>query len=254
MLRVRERSEDESLLGETRMKQKDSINRRSMLKTAGACVGLGLAATGCSPAVDKPGRAKPPPAFNNADFYGADGKFNLDAAKEGYITLMKYHGYPVYKGMKEQLWTTDYGTGQITKIGLAARMWVNNEPHRYMLMDLFLLPNQMLPEHWHIESDKNPAKLEGWLIRHGLSHVVGEGEANLGKEVVIPQCHMNGTATVEHEVICGPGDFVALNRATARHWQYAGPEGAIITEVANVHTDKAVRHSDQAINDNFLGV
>jgi len=33
----------------------------------------------------------------------------------------------------------------------------------------------------------------------------------------------------------------------------AGPEGAIITEVANVHTDNAVRHSDRAINDNFLG-
>jgi len=58
---------------------------------------------------------------------------------------------------------------------------------------------------------------------------------------------------VRHEVIARAGDFVPLNREGARHWQFAGPEGAILTEVANVHTDSAVRHSDPAINDNFLG-
>ena len=122
-----------------------------------------------------------------------------------------------------------------------------------MLMDIYLVPGQMLPEHWHEASDKNPAKLEGWLVRHGLSHIVGEGDPNLGPDVVIPKCHMNGTATVNHEVAAGPGDFVPLNREKARHWQFAGPEGAIITEVANVHTDSAVRHSDKALNDHFLG-
>lgn len=230
------------------MNRKKGVSRRSMLKTAG--LGLCLAATGC----DTPATTKPAPmAFDNADFYDASGTFKVDAAKDAYITLMKYHGYPVYKGMKENLWASDYGTGQFTKLGLAARMWVNNEEHRYMLMDIFLLPNQMLPEHWHLKTEKNPAKLEGWLIRHGLSHVVGEGEPNLGPDVVIPKCHMNAAVTVEHEVICGPGDFTPLNRETARHWQFAGPEGAIITEVANVHDDSGVRHSDPAINDNFLG-
>jgi hypothetical protein len=36
------------------------------------------------------------------------------------------------------------------------------------------------------------------------------------------------------------------------HWQLAGPEGAIITEVANVHTNSGVRHSDPALNAFFL--
>ena len=40
----------------------------------------------------------------------------------------------------------------------------------------------------------------------------------------------------------------------SKHWQVGGTEGAIISEVANVHTDAAVRHSDRAINDNFLGI
>ena len=70
---------------------------------------------------------------------------------------------------------------------------------------------------------------------------------------MIPKCHMNGTVSVKHEVVAGPGDFVPLNREGAHHWQLAGPQGAILTEVANVHTNSAVRHADPAINDHFLG-
>ncbi|MCX7044773.1 MAG: hypothetical protein NTX50_04695 [Candidatus Sumerlaeota bacterium] len=192
-------------------------------------------------------------SFDNASFYDAGGKFNTDKAKDAVIAVMKYHGYPVYNGIREKLWVSDYGAGQFTQLGLAAVMWKNNEEDRYMLMDIFLLPNQMLPEHWHLDGDKNPAKREGWLIRYGLSHVVGEGEDNLSKTIVIPKLHCNGTVSVRHDVIAVPGDFVPLNRVGAHHWQLAGPEGAIITEVANVHTNDAVRHADKALNDNFLG-
>jgi len=191
--------------------------------------------------------------IDNSFYYDKDGKFNEDKAKDAYIALMKFHGYPVYKGMRKELWVSDYGTGQFAKLGLGARMWKNNVKDRYMLMDIYLMPNQMLPEHWHLKGEDNPAKLEGWLIRHGLSHVVGIGEPNLSKEVVIPKCHMDGKATVEHATICGPGDWAELKEVGTRHWQYAGPEGAILTEVANVHTGSAVRHSDKALNDNFLG-
>lgn len=198
-------------------------------------------------------RQKSAIAFDNASFYGKDGKFDVEKGKDAVLALAAHHGYPVFPGMRERLWVSDYGTGQFTKLGLAAFMFKNNEEDRYMLMDLFLMPGQMLPEHWHLDSDKNPAKREGWLVRWGLSHIVGEGEPNLGAGVVVPACHMNGTVTVKHEVVAGPGTFVPLSRVTSRHWQLAGPEGAIITEVANVHTDSAVRHSDSVINDGFLG-
>jgi D-lyxose ketol-isomerase len=123
-------------------------------------------------------------------------------------------------------------------------------------MDLFLLPGQMLPEHWHLDSEKNPAKREGWLVRYGKSYVVGIGQENLADypQILIPPCHMGGTVTTKHVVEATPGTFVSLAEVKTRHWQYGGPEGAIITEVANVHTDSAVRHSDQAMNDYFLGV
>jgi len=147
---------------------------------------------------------------------------------------------------------SDYGTGEFTRLGLAAYAFVNNEEDRYMLMDLFLLPHQMLPEHWHLDGGKNPAKREGWLVRWGKSHIVGIGEPNLSKEVVVPKCHWGGKVTTRHEVCAAPGTFVPLAKVYSRHWQFAGPEGAIITEVANVHTGPAVRHSDPAINKRFL--
>ncbi len=236
------------------MKDNNAMNRRSMLKAAGAVAGaaaMGATAMG-QEAQQRRRRPRPSIKFDNASFYGADGEFDVEKAKDAIITLCRYHRYPIFPDLREKLWVSDYNTGQFTKLGLAANMFVNNVEDRYMQMDLYLLPGQMLPEHWHLEGEGNPAKREGWLVRHGLSHIVGIGEPNLSKEVVIPKIHMNGTATTMHETIATPGVFVPLAEVATRHWQFAGPEGAIITESANVHTDSAVRHSDKALNDFFL--
>jgi hypothetical protein len=182
--------------------------------------------------------------------YYKDGKFDVEKGKDAVIALMKHHGYPVYPGIREKIWVSDYGLGHFTEVGLAAVMWKNNAEDKYMLMDLFLMPGQMLPEHWHLDGEGNPAKREGWLVRWGQSHVVGEGEPNL--TIKVPAIHNGGKVTVEHDTVANPGDFVPLNRVTAHHWQMAGSEGAIITEVANVHTDSAVRHLDKVMNDYFL--
>jgi D-lyxose ketol-isomerase len=214
-----------------------------MLKTAGVAA-VGLSAQVCSAATKQRRAKKAKLQFKNASFYDASGKFMPEAGKDAYITLMEYHGYPVYPDVREKLWVSDYGTGQFTKLGLGANMFVNDEKDRYMVMDLYLLPNQMLPEHYHVSTDKHPAKMEGWVVRHGLSYVYGEGEPTPNMKAVVPKCHMNGTVTVSHEVILHPGQFTPQVRATARHWQYGGPEGAILTEVANVHADSGVRHSD----------
>jgi len=195
------------------------------------------------------------PDFNNADFY-VDGVFNVDQAKEAIMTLAEYHNYPLFPEFKENLWVSDYGTGKFTELGLAAYMFKNNETDQYMLMDLFLLPSQMLPEHWHLDGETNPAKLEGWLVRNGMSYIVGSGDDNLADfpQIKIPDCHVDGTVTHKHVVAAKPGSFTPQDVVYAPHWQWAGPEGAIITEVANVHTNEAVRHSDQAINNHFLGL
>ena len=235
------------------MENENTISRRAALKTAGC--GLGLAAVVAGEAA----HGKPPKGdgkqlieFRNEDFYDADGSFSVDKTKKGILRLCKYYNYPVFPGLEENLWVSDYGTGQFAKLGLAAYIFVNNVEDRYMMLDMFLLPGQMLPEHWHVEGEGNPAKREGWLVRWGVSHIVGIGEPNLGADVVIPKCHWGGKVTTKHEVIAKPGTFVSLAKVGTRHWQYGGPQGAIVTEVANVHTSSAVRHTDPALNEYFL--
>ena len=229
------------------------MDRRTLLKAAGSAAGLAaVGAVGGSATAAADGE-KGKISFENKQFYGSDGKFDEEKGKDGIVALCKYHGYPIFPGFRDSLWVSDYGTGEFTKLGLAAYMFMNNEEDRYMLMDLFLLPGQMLPEHWHLDGETNPAKREGWLVRWGASHIVGIGEPNLPPEVVIPKFHCGGTATTMHEVYAQPGTFVPLAKVGTRHWQYGGPQGAIITEVANVHTDSAVRHSDPALNKFFLG-
>ncbi len=229
------------------------IDRRSLLRKAGTVAGATMiAATAGAAAAQTKTASRRKLRFKNETFYGADGQFDVEKGKDAIIALCKHHGYHVFPELREGLWVSDYGTGQFTKLGLAAYLFVNNEEDRYMLMDLFLLPGQMLPEHWHLDGGENPAKREGWLVRWGASHIVGIGEPNLAEGVVVPKCHMGGKTTTEHETLATPGMFVPLAKVLSRHWQFGGPEGAIITEVANVHTNEAVRHSDPAINKQFL--
>ncbi|MDR0871691.1 MAG: hypothetical protein LBN39_12960 [Planctomycetaceae bacterium] len=194
------------------------------------------------------------PSFGNAQFY-KDGKFDENAAKDAVIALCRYHRYPVFPDFKEKLWVSDYGIGKFTEVGLAAIMVANNrrEGSSYMLQELFLLPNQMLPEHWHVKggADKDgPQKDEGWFVRYGRSYVIGEGEPNLPPEIAVPASH--GDVTVKHAVVADPGTFVPLGPLGSHHWQFAGKEGVILSEVANYHSNACVRHQNKTANDTFL--
>lgn len=222
------------------------ISRRNILKTAGIA-GAGLAMAGCAAMGGKCGCRKRKLQFDNAWFYDKDGKFIVERGKDAYIALMKYHGYPVFDNAREKLWVSDYGIGEFTRLGLGANMFVDQEEknygERYMLMDLYLLPNQMLPEHYHLKTDKALPKRESWMIRHGLSYVIGEGEPTLGIKEMMPESQ-RASATVFHAQKTGPGQLAQLNRATAKHSQIAGPEGCIMTEVANFHDNDGVRHTN----------
>ena len=237
------------------MNNEKKISRRTMVGT----LSLGLASTALVGPVaaqttsQRPNQRQRPqrtvPVFNNADFYGTDGKFDVEKAKDAIFDLCRYHRYPVFPGMREKLFVTDYNLGKFTEVGLACVFFVNNVAGEssYMMLEIFLLPNQMLAEHWHEKPENNPLcaqKNEGWQIRWGRSFVVGEGESNLPPEVVVPKAHWDGKVTVHHCVVADPGDFVPLTRIGSRHWQLAGSEGVILTEVANAHDGMAVRHSD----------
>jgi hypothetical protein len=85
-----------------------------------------------------------------------------------------------------------------------------------------------------------------------LSHIVRIGESNLGEQVVVLAYQCGGKVATQHEVVAAPWTFVPLAKVKTGHWQLAAPERPTMTEVANVHTDPAVRPNDPAINGHFL--
>jgi len=221
------------------MSDNHAINRRNLLKAAGA-TGLSLAVLTSQARAAKV-RKRAALKFNNDDFYTADGKFDPEAAKDAYIRLMKYHRYPLFEGLRDRLWVSDYGIGEFTKLGLGAICFINDEESSYLGQDLYLLPGQMLPEHYHLKTDKCPPKMEGWHVRHGISYVYGEGDPPKKLKAAIPESQKE-YVTVTGETILKPGQSCKLNRMTAHHWQFGGPEGAIVTEYGTFHDNDGVRH------------
>lgn len=179
--------------------------------------------------------------FKNEDFY-TDGKFNRDKAVDAIVALCTHYGYSMGENFRQDLWVSDYGLGEYARVGLAAIILLNDEEGQYLGLDIFLLPDQMLAEHYHLATAKCPAKLEGWIVRNGISYVYGEGEPTQPIHAVIPESQQ-AHVTVYHEVVLQPGEATRLNRREARHWQFAGPEGAIISEVGSFHDGDAVRHT-----------
>ncbi len=187
-------------------------------------------------------------------FYDAENKFLPERAKDAIEEFAKFHGYPVYEGFRNSLWVSDMGVGDFTKVGIGVNMVANDEDDRYMLQEIFMLPHTMLPEHCHVSPDGIvPVKMEGWFIRFGKSYIAGIGEDNLAEypEVVIPANHNNGTVTVKHITPALPGQFIPLVKKESYHWQFAGAEGAIMSEVANYHSNAGCRHMDPAIQKAF---
>lgn len=195
--------------------------------------------------------------FTNEEFY-SNGKFDTEKAKDAILRLMKFHNYPIYPNIKEKIWVSDFGAGQFTKAGLAVIMWTNNKEDKYMLMDIFLLPNQMLPEHLHRghSNKKIPPKAEGWLIRHGTSYVAEIGTNNLSDFALsIPKIHNDGNVAAEHVVKANSGTYLDLSnpKSSPYHWQMAGDKGAIINEVAVNHSSSHVTYRDRKMHEFIYG-
>lgn len=220
------------------MNEMQNFSRRSLLQAL--CAGAGMALT--SPLLAKIHSSKKL-TFNNSDFYTGKGVFKQEAAKDAYIELMRFHKYPVYSDIHKRLRVMDFGRGHFATMGLAALGFLNEQVGCYMVQDLFLLPNQYLPEHYHEETANGPAKMEGWTVRHGLCYAYGEGPATKPMHAIIsPALHT--IITVRHETVLHEGQTAHLSRSTARHWLYAGPQGAIITEAASYHDKDGMHFTD----------
>lgn len=188
------------------------------------------------------------PKWKNADFYKG-GEFDAEAAKKAYYTLMEYHKFPILPMLKtDQFWTLDFGLGNFMEVGMAGTFYINDKRDNYLLHDIWLLPGQMIPEHWHVKTETVEAKMEAWLVRHGMAYMFSVGEPNPGDEKLIPPLHKK-IAKARKATKTEPGQVVKLEVAEQRHSMLAGPQGAIVTEVATYHDMDALRftHPDAKV-------
>jgi D-lyxose ketol-isomerase len=238
------------------MSHEEKLKRRA---ACAALLGLGGSALAVSAASAQEGRPKiragkvavrprVMPALNNADFYGPDGKFNEDAAKKAYFDLMRFYNYPVNDNIRKNIFVSDLGLGKFTEAGLAAVVLINEKQGNYAALEVFLLPNQMIPEHWHVaqKEDGVAEKLESWVVRYGSTFTYGVGDPTDPIAVNIPECQ-KAFVTVRREKQLKPGDTAGVAKPLDRHWQLAGPQGCIFTEVATYHAGTAVRFADPKI-------
>ena len=181
--------------------------------------------------------------MNAQSIYDAQGNFCEDKARKAYLDMLERFGYPIPAHFKDELFVTDLGVGDFWNVGIGGTMWCNSQEHGYFAFEIMLLPGQMIPEHWHVESEDAAAKMETWHTRHGMIYTFSEGEATENCPVEVPESQKD-YVTVGH---CEPlevGQCRTLNRLGAKHYMIAGPEGAVVTEYASYHDGEALRFTD----------
>ena len=145
-------------------------------------------------------------------------------------------------------WPKDWGLGRFVEIGLGGIFWVNDKQYNYACLEMFLLPNQMIPEHWHIGDEPNgvKVKMESWHVRWGKTYTYGEGEPTPALSVKVPQSQAK-YVTALRETPLEVGEVAGLKKPLEKHWQQAGPEGCILTEPSNFHRDDLMRYTNPTI-------
>lgn len=223
--------------------QKSVTTRRSMLAGA-AAVGGALLTGSPNAAFGSFGGQKPAvKTYSNADFYDAQGKFQVEKAKEAYFDMFRRFGYPISETLRKGMWALDFGLGDFARVGMAGIFWLNREDYKYFGHEIYLLPGQMIPEHSHVATAKGAAKMESWQPRHGMIYTFGEGDPTPELLDKIPPSQRNLVKS-KHCVPLKIDEVGHLNRLTAWHFMVAGPEGALVTEYGTFHDMDGLRFSN----------
>ncbi len=184
--------------------------------------------------------------MDNKQFYDAGGKFDAEVAKRVYLDFLKQRGYPVNDTIAQKLFVTDFSLGRFTDVGLAAIIWWGDEKHNFTGLDAFLLPGQIIPEHWHVKVRDIPEKMEAWLVRSGEIYAYAEGAPTPNMRAKLTDADA-AHITVKNERILRVGEIAGISRPLEKHWMQAGPQGAIFTEFSTFHTGEAVKFTDAKV-------
>jgi len=229
-------------------------NRRDALKIMSGAV-IAASATGAAAAAP------------SASFYKS-GAFDQEAAKAAYFKVMEKFGYPIPDVLKtDEFWVCDFVQADFAKLGMGGIFWINEKGNYgenggaaykgdfkdrdfgYLGHEIYLLPGQMLPEHYHIGGPEGYGpKMEAWQVRYGEVEFFGEYK-RAGDETLISEmpkeeqpwgfgedwfkCKYVAKRTAK------AGKLYTLEDPESRHFQRAGKDGAIVTEFATYHNHVA---------------
>ncbi len=180
-------------------------------------------------------------AYTNADFY-TDGVFNQDIALEAMKDMFRFYDVPFTKFMEENIWVEDFGLGDFEHVGMGGIFWVNDKEHSYFAHDIYLLPNQMIPEHAHMATDM-PAKFETWMVTKGWAYNFSEVGESTPIPPAIPSTH--GTVKSKNFTVQKLGEVIHLKEIETFHFLMAGDEGAIVNEWACYHDGAGLRFTNE---------
>ncbi len=232
------------------MNEKRKLHRRAACAALlGSGTGLVAASSLAAQPADVPApRRRRLPALASEHFYDAEGAFDEQRARRAYLALMRYYGFPISDNLRENLFVADFGLGAFAEVGLGGVIWVGEKEANYSSIEIFLLPDQMIPEHWHValEDEGVAPKMESWIVRYGRTFTYGDGPATENPSVTVHPIQAEHV-TARHETPLGPGEVTGIRTPLEKHWQQAGPEGCILTEVSTYHDGRAVRFTDPRI-------
>ncbi|WP_455632074.1 hypothetical protein [Parabacteroides sp.] len=175
--------------------------------------------------------------YTNADFY-KDGVFQKEVAKQAVKELILRHGELWTAQIEQNFWVSDFGLGDYEHVGLASVTWVNDSIYGYFAMTMYLLPEQMIPEHIHrpvTGVPAKPAKYESWKVLRGWIYNFSEVGETMQDMPIIPRSFGNIRSKNFRTVRAGETD--RLKQLETYHFMMAGNEGAIVDEYG-VHHDR----------------
>jgi len=227
-------------------KHDSTITRRSLIgSTMAAAAGAACAGLMGSGSASAGGETQVK-TYKSAEFYGADGKFLVDKAREAYYDMFRRFGYPISETLKKEMWILDFHLGDFAEVGMAGIFWLNRQDYGYFGHEIYLLPGQMIPEHSHLATAKGAAKMESWQPRRGMVYTFGEGDPTPDLLVKIPKSQRDLVKS-RHGKALAIDEIGHLNRRTAWHFMVAGPEGAQVTEYGTFHDGDGLRFSNPKV-------
>ncbi len=164
------------------------------------------------------------------------------ALREQSVAYIEKSGFPVTPGEMDAIAVADFGLSSPTLQG--AQILTLFATERISAKLIVLLPNQVLPEHWHPPVGDDPGKEEILRGHTGTVLYFEEGAENIDDSEVIPgkeHCFVSRS-----RIDLEPGVQVIIPPGK-KHWMKGGPNGGCVLSFSTCVRDILDQFTDMNI-------